>query len=157
MTEGEIRKTVVVDAPPEVVFNPLTDEKELVQWMPQEARMDPRIGGEYEFKYHWAEKGLHSVATGRILELIPDKRLSYTYALARSGSGTSGFNSLMDHDVTNSVVTWTLDALPDGKTRTVVHSGITKEAYGAFDEPGATPRVSSHAIVGRWREGASDS
>ncbi len=32
MIEGEIRKAVVVDAPPEVVFKALTDEKELVQW-----------------------------------------------------------------------------------------------------------------------------
>jgi uncharacterized protein YndB with AHSA1/START domain len=133
MTEGEIRKAVVVDAPPEVVFKALTDEKELVRWISQEARMDPRLGGECEFKYHWAEKGLHSVATGKILELIPHKRLSYTYVLTRSGSGTSGADSLFP-DVTNSVVTWTLDALPDGKTRvTVVHSGITKEAYERFD------------------------
>jgi len=133
MTEGEIRKAVVVDAPPEVVFKALTDEKELVRWMPQEARMDPRLGGEYEFKYHWAEKGLHSVATGKILELIPNERLSYTYVLTRSGSGPSGADSLFP-DVTNSVVTWTLDALPDGKTRvTMVHSGITKEAYERFD------------------------
>jgi uncharacterized protein YndB with AHSA1/START domain len=29
MTEGEVRKTVVVDAPPEFVFKALTDEKEL--------------------------------------------------------------------------------------------------------------------------------
>lgn len=90
MTEGEVRKTIVVDAPPEVVFKALTDEKELVRWMPQEARIDPRHNGEYEFKYHWAEKGLHSVARGKILELIPDKRLSYTYVLTRLGSGTSG-------------------------------------------------------------------
>ena len=32
MTEGEIRKAIVVDAPPEVVFRALTDEKELVRW-----------------------------------------------------------------------------------------------------------------------------
>jgi uncharacterized protein YndB with AHSA1/START domain len=92
MTEGEVRKTVVFDAPPEVVFKALTDEKELVRWMPQEARIDPRPGGEYEFKYHCTEKGLHSVVTGKILELIPNKRLSYTYALSRSG--TSGADSM---------------------------------------------------------------
>jgi uncharacterized protein YndB with AHSA1/START domain len=133
MTEGEIRKAVVVDALPEVVFKALTDEKELVRWISQEARMDPRVGGEFEFKYHWAEKDLHSVATGRILELIPDKRLSYTYFLTGSGSGPSGADSLFP-DVTDSVVTWTIDALPHGKTRvTVVHSGITKEAYERFD------------------------
>ena len=67
MTEGEIRKTAVVEAPPEVVFGALTDEKELVQWMPQEARMDPRLGGESEFRYKWAKGGLRSVDTGRYL------------------------------------------------------------------------------------------
>lgn len=56
MTEGEIRKTIVVDAPPRVVFRALTDEKELIKWMPQEARMEARVGGEYEFRYHWAQK-----------------------------------------------------------------------------------------------------
>ncbi len=134
MTESELRKTIEVDAPPEVVFKALTDEKELVQWMPQEARMDPRPGGKYEFKYRWAEKGQHSVATGKILELIPGKRLSYTYVLTpRSGSGKSG-SAFLNASVTNSVVTWILDALPDGKTRvTMVHSGITKEAHGAVD------------------------
>ena len=65
MTEGELRKTIVVDAPPKVVFKALTDEKELVRWMPQEAKMDARVGGEYEFKYHWAQRGLDAVATGR--------------------------------------------------------------------------------------------
>jgi len=155
MTEGEIRKTVVVDAPPEVVFKALTDEKELVRWMPQEARMDPRLGGEYEFKYRWAEKGLHSVATGKILELIPNKRLSYTYVLTRSGSGTSEADSLFP-DVTNSVVTWTLDALPDGKTRvTMVHSGLTKEAYERFDGAWGywTGQLARH---GRARAGRSE-
>jgi len=133
MTEGEVRKALVVDAPPELVFKALTDEKELGRWMTQEARMDPRIGGECEFKYRRAATGQHSVATGRILELVPDKRLSYTYVLTGSGSGTSRADALFP-DVANSVVTWTLDALPDGKTRvTVVHSGLTKEAYERFD------------------------
>jgi len=133
MTEGEVRKTVVVDAPPDVVFKALTNEKELGRWMTQEARMDARIGGECEFKYRRAATGQHSVATGRILELIPDKRLSYTYVVTGSGSGTSEADSLFP-DVTNSVVTWTLDTLPDGKTRvTVVHSGIAEEAHERFD------------------------
>jgi uncharacterized protein YndB with AHSA1/START domain len=125
MTAGEIRKTIVVDAPPGTVFRALTDEKELVKWMPQEARMEARVGGEYEFRYHWAQRGLDAVATGRILELVPEKRLSYTFVSSRSGSGSS---------LTDSVVTWTLDELPDGKTRvTVVHSGITREVYGDTD------------------------
>ena len=126
-------KNIVVEAPPRVVFKALTDEKEIVKWLAQEARTDPRPGGAFEFKYHWAEKELPSVATGRILELIPDKRLSYDYALTRSGSGASGAGSLFP-DVTSSVVTWTLEELPDGKTRvTMVHSGIVKDAYDRLD------------------------
>jgi len=31
---NEIRKTIVIDAPPHVVFKALTDEKELTQWFP---------------------------------------------------------------------------------------------------------------------------
>ena len=70
-------------------------------------------------------EGLDAVATGRILELVPEKRLSYTFVSSRSGSGSS---------LTDSVVTWTLDELTDGKTRvTLVHSGITKEVYGDTD------------------------
>jgi uncharacterized protein YndB with AHSA1/START domain len=116
LTTSEIKKNIIVDAPPRVVFRALTDEKDLVQWMPQEAKIDARVGGDYEFKYHWAQKGLDAVATGRILELIPDKRLSYTFVSTRSGTGASQ---------TDSVVTWILDELPGGKTSvTVVHSGI---------------------------------
>jgi len=77
-TTEEIRKTIVVDAPPEIVFKALTDEKELVQWMPQEAKMDARVGGEYEFKYHWGDRKLDTVLHGKILELQPNRRLSYT-------------------------------------------------------------------------------
>jgi len=115
----EIRKTIVIDAAPEVVFRALTDEKELVQWMPQEAKIDPRIGGELEFKYHWADMGLDTVLKGRILELEPNKRISYTWDAETK-----------EHQprITGAVVTWELDSLPDGKTRvTLVHSGVGKE------------------------------
>jgi len=34
----ETKKTIIIDAPPAVVFKALTDEAELVQWMHREAR-----------------------------------------------------------------------------------------------------------------------
>ena len=149
VTEGEIRKTIIVDAPPKVVFRALTDERELVQWMPQEARMEARVGGEYEFKYHWAQRGLDAVATGKILELIPYRRLSYTFVSSRSGSGTS---------LTSSTVTWMLDDLLDGKTRGSRWS-IPASRRKSTEIPmraGGTIRVSLHATAGRWQELASD-
>jgi hypothetical protein len=64
---------------------------------------------------------------------VPGKRLSYTYVLKRSSSGSEEDDSLFP-DVTSSVVTWVLDPLPEGKTRvTMVHSGITKEGVERFD------------------------
>src|SRR5579872_4015202 len=117
--EGELRKSIVVDASPTVVFKALTDEKELVKWMPSEARMDVRVGGEYEFKYHWADGKVDGIVRGKILELIPKKKLYYTWDSQRSDySGPRG----------DAKVTWMLDELPGGKTRvTLVHSGIGKQ------------------------------
>jgi len=116
MVVEEIRKSIVIDAPPETVFRALIDEKELVQWMPRQAKFDARIGGEYEFKYQWADRGLDTVLRGKVLELETNKRLSYTWNAESS-----------DHSprITSAVVTWLLDSLPDGKTRvTVIHSGV---------------------------------
>ncbi len=115
----EIRKSIVVDAPPERVFKALTDEEELVHWMPQAAKMDARVGGEYEFKYHWGDRNLDTILRGKILELEPDKKLSYTW-----DSQTVDSNPR----ISSSVVTWLLDSLPDGKTRvTVIQSNIAKQ------------------------------
>jgi uncharacterized protein YndB with AHSA1/START domain len=115
----EIRKTIDVDSPVDVVFKALTDEKELVQWMPQAAKMDARVGGEYEFRYRWADRGLETVLNGRILELEENKRLSYSWD-ARTVDNSPR--------ISGAVVTWILDSLPDGKTRvTLIHSGVGKQ------------------------------
>jgi len=118
-TLGEIRKTVDIEAPPEIVFEALIDEKKLVQWMPKEAKFDAHIGGNYEFKFHWADRDLDTVLRGRVLELESSKKLSYTWDAEAS-----------DHSprISRAVVTWILDPLPDGKTRvTLIHSGIAKQ------------------------------
>jgi len=115
----EIRKNVIVDAPAEIVFKALTDEKELVQWMPQEAKIDARVGGELEFKYHWGDRGLDTVLRGKILELEPNRRLSYTWDAETTNHQPR---------ITGAVVTWVLDPLPDGRTSvTLIHSGVGKE------------------------------
>lgn len=111
---SEITRSILIDAPASVVFRALTDEEELVQWMPRRAKMEARVGGEYEFEFYWAEKGMETTAKGRIVELVPDKKLVCTFASSREAPGTPP-----------SLLTWTLDEGPDGKTRvTLVHSGI---------------------------------
>jgi len=118
-TTEEIRKTIVVDAPPKIVFKALTDEKELVHWMPQAAKIDARVGGEYEFRYHWADRNLDTVLRGKILELEPNRRLAYTW-----DSQTVDRNPR----IFSSIVTWLLDSPPDGKTRvTLIQSNVAKQ------------------------------
>jgi uncharacterized protein YndB with AHSA1/START domain len=140
-----ITKTVEVGAPPPVVFRALTDPKEIAQWMASEAEFDARVGGEYVFSLHLAERGIDAVATGKVLELVPNQRLSYTFDSTRFGA---------DPSPVDSVVTWTLDELPGGNARvTLVHKGTAKEqqketdaAWGLF-----VSRLESHCkdSVGR--------
>jgi uncharacterized protein YndB with AHSA1/START domain len=114
----EVRKSIVVDAPAESVFKALTDEKELVQWMPTEAKMDARVGGVYEFKYHWAARNLDTVLRGKILEMVLNERLSLTWDSEAMGG---------EKRITHAVVTWILTPLADGKTNvTLIHSEVGK-------------------------------
>jgi uncharacterized protein YndB with AHSA1/START domain len=113
MTE-EIRKTIVIDASPAVVFKALTDEKELTQWFPnQGAILEARVGGSVEFRFLRPDGAKHTMR-GRILEITPGKKLSYSWK----------FDSAVD---SNEVVTWTLEPVDGGKTRVMlVHTGFRK-------------------------------
>lgn len=119
MSVDEIRKTVVVDASSEAVFRALIDEEKLIQWMPREAKFDPKVGGELEFKYRWADRGMDTILHGKVLEFEPNRRLSYTWDAETP-----------DHvrRISGAVVTWILDSLPNGKTRvTLIHTGVNKQ------------------------------
>ena len=115
----EIRKTIIIDAPPSRVFKALTEENELNQWYSKEAKFNARIGSEFTLKMHWASRGLDFDIKGDILELIPNKKLSYTWKSVR----------LTDTQETP-IITWLLEPLTDGKTRvTVIQTSVTKEFW----------------------------
>jgi len=42
-----IRKIVVIDAPPDMVFKAISDEKELIEWFPDLAVLEPKEGWKY--------------------------------------------------------------------------------------------------------------
>jgi uncharacterized protein YndB with AHSA1/START domain len=122
----ETKKSITIDAPPAVIFKALTDQNELIQWMHKEAKMNVRVGGEYEFKFYWPAAKVTAVAKGKILELIPNKKLSYTFNATYSDTNRS---------VKDTVVTWTLEELPEGKTRvTIVHVGVDWPGYSYWLE-----------------------
>jgi len=118
---AEIRKSIETDAPPEVVFRALTDEKELVKWMPTKAAMDLRVGGVLLFKFHWETRNVDTEVRGTIRELMPGKRLSYTWVAAMRSDRDP---SRMD-DAPAALVTWSLEKLPGKRTRvTLVQRGF---------------------------------
>ncbi|HUI24355.1 MAG TPA: SRPBCC domain-containing protein [Nitrososphaerales archaeon] len=118
---AEIRKSIEIEAPPDVVYRALTDEKELVQWMPTEAKMDLRVGGAIRFKFHWEARNVDTEVEGTIEELVPGIKLSYTWAaVMRSDRDPSRMES-----APAALVTWILDELPGGRTKvTLVQKGF---------------------------------
>jgi uncharacterized protein YndB with AHSA1/START domain len=40
----EIRKSILIEAGPEVVFTAITDPNELTKWFPDQAIFEPRVG-----------------------------------------------------------------------------------------------------------------
>jgi uncharacterized protein YndB with AHSA1/START domain len=113
MTEV-INKTIIVNARPETVFKALTDEKELIEWFPnQGAILEPRVGGKIEFKFLRPDGEKHT-AYGRILEIVPNKRLSYSWSFIPGADSKEK-------------ITWALEPTDDGKTKiTLLHTGFEK-------------------------------
>jgi uncharacterized protein YndB with AHSA1/START domain len=129
---AEIRKSIEIDAPPEAVYKALTDEKELVQWMPTEAKMDLRMGGTLRFKFHWAARNVDTEVTGKIVELIPGRKVSYTWISAMR----SDRDPARQESGPAALVTWSLEALPGRRTRvTLVQKGFD-ERYRQDGESG---------------------
>jgi uncharacterized protein YndB with AHSA1/START domain len=113
----EIRKTIVIDATPDVVFKALTDEQELTQWFPNQAVLEARVDGAMEFRFERPDGERHTIQ-GRVIEIIPNKKLSYSWNMV-GGS---------DPD---SLVIWTLEPVDGGKTQvTLVHSGLRPAPKG---------------------------
>lgn len=84
--------------PPAAVFAAWTDQEALRQWMgpgevcAPDSEMDARVGGTYVFPMLMADGSSHTVR-GTISELIPEKRLRFSWAWDQE-DGSAG--QLMD-------------------------------------------------------------
>jgi uncharacterized protein YndB with AHSA1/START domain len=68
----EIRKEVLVDAPPDVVWRALTEADQLSQWFPIDARIEPGKGGKV-----WISWGPDMEGTAPISEWEPNRRFGW--------------------------------------------------------------------------------
>jgi uncharacterized protein YndB with AHSA1/START domain len=118
----EIKKSIVINASPEVVFKAITDPEELTNWFPDSAVFNDRIGGQVRFSfYKERSKDLDRDYSpeGIVKEFIPNKKVSYTWRLKDKP------------DFPETVVTWELEEIEPHKTKVeLVHSGFTGKERG---------------------------
>ncbi len=98
--------SIDLDASAEAVFGALVEPEQLTRYFPNQADVEPRVGGRIDF--HWEGGGPQ-----KILEIDPGRKLAYSWQYG--------------HDV-ETVVHWELEE-SGGRTRLVlVHSGFQREA-----------------------------
>ena len=103
-----VRREVVIAAPPEAVWEALTDAGELAAWFGAEADVDVRPGGPVRFR--WADG---SERRGLVVEVDAPKRLVFRWReLRRSPEGLAMADATVvvftlerEHDATRVTVT----------------------------------------------------
>ena len=125
MTEKEIKITIDIDASPEVVFKTISDPKELINWFPDEAILELRVGGKYKVSFLKNSKNprmkmeVDFINEGNVVEIIQNKKLVHTW----QWKVFSGFPETQ--------VSWELEQVNQNKTRlTLTHSGFTGKEEG---------------------------
>lgn len=117
---------IEIAAPPERVFEALTDAKQLEQWWRSPIcemtawKIDPRPGGDWGFETSPASQSINGVneykCRGEILEYMPGRLLVYSWI--------ANWN---DRPESVTVVTWDLKAIPGGTRVKVTHSGLAAQ------------------------------
>lgn len=97
----KIERTEEIAAPPETVFQALTDADELSRWWTTSADSDARTGGAFEYRFEFAEEPERNhTYTGTYDAVVPNERVAYPWqgrlgdtnvdvALRPSGDGTT--------------------------------------------------------------------
>lgn len=118
--EHEIR----VDARPETVFSFFTDPVKMVQWMGNEATLDPRQGGVFEVGFV-REIG-QVAARGEFVEVAPFERIVFTWGFDAEAFGVAPGSTRVE-----------VSLVPDGGGTIVrlVHTGLPASSVD-FHEAG---------------------
>lgn len=112
-------KELTIDAPISKVWKALTEKEQIAKWLMPSDNFELKVGT--TFNMLGTSKGVEYPHICTITEIIPEKKLSYTWAVKDKLSDT--------------LVTYELEEL-NGKTKlTLTHSGwdkVTLAAEGAF-------------------------
>jgi uncharacterized protein YndB with AHSA1/START domain len=112
--DGEVvNVSVRIAAPPELVFEFLSERDKLLRWMGQDAKIDARTGGVF-----WLDVNGSDKAAGEYVEIDPPRHIAFTWGWEGSDTVPPG-SSLV-----------TIDLRVDGEDTIVElsHSGLPAEA-----------------------------
>jgi uncharacterized protein YndB with AHSA1/START domain len=133
-----------IAAPPQRVFQALTDEAQLMRWFSGDAscpvkfwKFDPRKGGKYHYHTGKATHAVNGVTEfdcqGEILEFDPPRVLAYTWV-----------GNWHDDKSLKTIVRYDLTATPTGTHIKVTHSGLATEEVCRNDYANGWPGVLSN-------------
>lgn len=105
-----VDKRIVIAAPPADVYALLTDAELLIEWMAPVAELDARPGGQVS----WTHANGDSVR-GEFVELVPGRRVVFTYGWERADVGVPPGSTLVEID---------LRPVPAGTELRLVHRGF---------------------------------
>lgn len=72
--EGAIERDIFIAAPPETVFNFLTDAQLMAQWLGSLQNLDPQPNGIFQ-----VEVSPGNIARGEYTEVVPFRRVAFTW------------------------------------------------------------------------------
>ena len=131
---------IEIAAPPERVFQALTDSSQLKHWFrspdcPAKSwEMDPRPGGRYRYLTEKGSIAVNQVSDfechGEILEYIPPRVLVYSWIA-----------NWHDDPALRTIVRWELTPTSAGTHVKVIHSGLTHLPIARKDYSGGWPGV----------------
>lgn len=111
----EIRLSMHMEASPGEVYRALTEPEALDRWIAKDAKVDLREGGRWDLGFIADDAPGHEAPTMRILELVPDRKLTVSWPDWRG-----------DPSVPSQSVTWILEPAGDGTKVTLIHSGFVR-------------------------------
>jgi uncharacterized protein YndB with AHSA1/START domain len=131
--QTEVRKSIVIESTPEVIFKAITNQRELTNWLPDLSIPEQRIGGKISIicrkGTRWQVNNETKVLDkdyffeGIIQELIPNKIISFTIQNV----------TLPEDPETNPeyTETWNIEEMDHHKTKVeLIQSGFTGKEKG---------------------------
>jgi uncharacterized protein YndB with AHSA1/START domain len=108
-----VRREATLDAPSSEVWEALTDERLLSEWLADEAELEPAPGGRASFRFAGGEE-----RRGMVLEVVEERRLSFAWT--RPGEAQS-------------VVELTLEPVIGGTRLVVVERGPAVSGFAGAE------------------------